>query len=65
VDIREDDDHLYVEAELPGIKADDVNLTLENGMLTVHARKEERNREGSQHASEIRAIASKSRRLGP
>src|SRR5580658_2164831 len=30
VDVREDVDHIYVEAELPGFAKEDVNVTLEN-----------------------------------
>jgi HSP20 family protein len=42
VDVREDADHFYVEAELPGFRKDDVDITLENQQLTIAAvRKEE------------------------
>ena len=37
VDIREDADHLYVEADLPGFKKDEVDITLENQTLTIAA----------------------------
>jgi HSP20 family protein len=37
VDIREDADHIYVEAELPGFKKDEINVTLENQQLTIQA----------------------------
>jgi HSP20 family molecular chaperone IbpA len=37
VDIREDADHLSVEAELPGFKKDEVEITLENQTLTISA----------------------------
>src|SRR6266513_2576473 len=37
VDIREDADHIYVEAELPGFKKEDVDITLENQTLTITA----------------------------
>lgn len=37
VDIREDADHLYVEAELPGFKKEEVDITLENQTLTISA----------------------------
>ena len=44
VDIHEDGDHIYVEAELPGFKKDKVEVTLENGTLTISAeRKTEKN----------------------
>src|SRR4051812_18056177 len=37
VDIREDADHIYVEADLPGFKKEDVEITLENQTLTITA----------------------------
>ncbi len=47
VDVREDEDHLYVEAELPGYKKDQVDITLENSTLTISAdRKTERKENG-------------------
>jgi HSP20 family protein len=41
VDVRENGDHLVVEAELPGFKKDDVDITLENQTLTITAQKRE------------------------
>ncbi|HYE21157.1 MAG TPA: Hsp20/alpha crystallin family protein [Tepidisphaeraceae bacterium] len=41
VDIREDNDHLYVEADLPGFKKDEVDITLENQTLSITAEKKE------------------------
>lgn len=35
VDIRETDDALELAVELPGMKKEDVSLTLENGVLTI------------------------------
>lgn len=47
VDVREDNDHLYVEAELPGFRKEDVDVTLENQTLTIQAnRKEEKKEQG-------------------
>src|SRR5688500_1997388 len=43
VDVREDGDHIYVEAELPGFKKDDVDITLENQTLTIAAERREEN----------------------
>src|SRR5450631_1310258 len=37
VDVHEDADHFYVEAELPGFRQEEVDITLENGVLTVRA----------------------------
>ena len=41
VDVREDNDHIYVEAELPGFKKDEVDVTLENQILTISAERRE------------------------
>jgi len=49
VDVREDQDHLYVEAELPGFKKDEVDITLENQTLTITAERkveDEKQRKG-------------------
>lgn len=39
VDVRENGDHLVVEAELPGFKKDEVDITLENQTLTITAQR--------------------------
>ena len=41
VDVREDGDHIYVEAELPGFKKDEIDITLENQTLTIAAERHE------------------------
>src|SRR4051812_11253657 len=41
VDVREDADHIYVEAELPGFRKDDIDITLENQTLTISAERKE------------------------
>ncbi|MGA3067039.1 MAG: Hsp20/alpha crystallin family protein [Tepidisphaeraceae bacterium] len=41
VDVREDGDHLYVEAELPGFTKDEVDVNLENQTLTITAQHKE------------------------
>jgi HSP20 family protein len=48
VDIHEDGDHIYVEAELPGFKREEIEITLENQSLTISAERQEdtRKREG-------------------
>ncbi len=50
VDIREDADHIYVDAELPGFKKEEVDITLENQTLTISAerRSEVKPKEGQQ-----------------
>ncbi|HZZ44147.1 MAG TPA: Hsp20/alpha crystallin family protein [Tepidisphaeraceae bacterium] len=39
VDARENGEQLIVEAELPGFKKDEVDITLENQVLTIRAQK--------------------------
>jgi HSP20 family protein len=46
VDIREDADHFYVEAELPGFKKEEVDVTLENQTLTISAERRYEQRQG-------------------
>ncbi len=41
VDVREDADRLWVDAELPGFTKDEVGITLENKTLTITAEKKE------------------------
>jgi HSP20 family protein len=41
VDIHEDADHIYVEADMPGFRKEDIDLTLENGVLTISAERHE------------------------
>jgi HSP20 family protein len=56
VDVHEDADHFYVEAELPGFSKEDVDITLEDGVLTIRAeRKDEvkQNGKGQRQALHI------------
>ena len=47
VDIFENKDQLVIEAELPGMKPEDVNVSIENNVLTLHGeRKLEQKTEG-------------------
>jgi HSP20 family protein len=48
VDVREDADHIYVEAELPGFRKEDVDITLENSTLTIAAERKEEQEEKDQ-----------------
>jgi len=49
VDIREEDDRFLLIADIPGVKRDDVEVTLEDGVLTIKGERRtetEENREG-------------------
>jgi len=41
VEVWEDDQCMHVEAELPGVKAEDVDITFEGGVLTIRGEKKE------------------------
>jgi HSP20 family protein len=43
VDVREDSERIYVEAELPGFKKDEVDINIENQTLTISAEHKEHN----------------------
>ncbi len=53
VDIREDQDHIYVEAELPGFKKDEIDITLENQTLTIAAERRFENKQGDEKKGEL------------
>ena len=46
VDIEETDDSFVVEAELPGVKQDDVSVELSDDQLVIHGEVKERERTG-------------------
>lgn len=41
IDLSEDKDHFTVKCELPGMKKDDINLTLHEGCLTISGERRE------------------------
>lgn len=48
VDVHETEDALILQAELPGLKADDVSLSVENGVLTLSGEKKQQFEEGKE-----------------
>jgi HSP20 family protein len=48
VDVRETQDQLMLQAELPGVTADDVDVSVENGVLTISGEKKQEVREGEE-----------------
>jgi len=46
VDIKENDSEIRLDLELPGLKPEDVELTAENGILTVRGEKKSEKKEG-------------------
>ena len=53
VDVREDGDHIYVEAELPGFKKEEVDVTLENQTLTISAERREGGGDGQKQGEHL------------
>lgn len=45
-DVREDDDGLHVNIELPGMTTKDVSVTVEDGVLTISGEKKQEKEEG-------------------
>ncbi len=54
VDIDEDDNEITVEAELPGFTQDEIDVTVDNGVLRIVAERQPKDKEerGTSHLSE-------------
>jgi HSP20 family protein len=53
VEIWEDDQKVYIVAEMPGVKAEDIDITLDNNVLTIRGQKKEA-RETPEKTEDIR-----------
>src|SRR4051812_259233 len=49
VDIKETENDIRVELELPGMKPEDVEITAENGVLTIRGEKRSERKEGEEN----------------
>jgi len=54
VDIREEDDKIVVEAEMPGFKRDEIDVQLDGDILRIAAERKAKETKGTQHLSERR-----------
>lgn len=52
LDLTEDDGHYFVQIELPGVDKQDVEVTVEDGMLKVHGERRIENAQRRVHRSE-------------
>ena len=52
--VWEDSENLYIEIELPGLKSEDVNLSFEDGQLTIEAEKKASEDQRQYHLAERR-----------
>jgi len=50
VDVREDNDEVALTFELPGVSPSDVEITADNGVLTVRGHKEQSRKEGDENS---------------
>jgi HSP20 family protein len=48
VDVREATDELVLQAELPGLRSEDVSVGVENGVLTISGEKKQQTEEGQE-----------------
>lgn len=48
VDIREDQDRFVIEADLPGVPPEQIDVQMENGMLTIRGQRESTSREAAE-----------------
>jgi HSP20 family protein len=55
-DLYEDDGHYYVKLELPGVKKEDVQVEIENAVLTVTAKRATATKEGETSAEFSRSL---------
>jgi HSP20 family protein len=54
VDIHEDENFIYVDAEMPGFTRDQIEVTLEKGVLTIQAERKTEEKKGEPHIQERR-----------
>lgn len=53
VDVTESDDEYRIRAEIPGVAKNDVNVELEQGLLTIHGEKKSRRDEKSERGRRL------------
>ncbi len=53
VDIREDNESIYVDAEVPGFKREEIQVTLEDGMLSIAAQRKSEESDGKRGARHL------------
>jgi HSP20 family protein len=53
VDIKENDKEIRLELELPGMRPEDVEITAENGVLSVRGEKQEERKEGEDNRYQV------------
>ncbi len=57
VDIREEEDRFVLHADVPGVDSKAIEITLENGVLTIRGEREEEKRENDKEFSRIERVS--------
>ena len=57
VDVSEDKDNIYVEADLPGLEQKDINITLKKDSLCISAQREESKEEKKKNYHRIERVS--------
>lgn len=64
IDLSEDDRNVYVRASLPGFKRDEIEVQVQDGVLSINARQEETTEESNErYYRKERRVGSVSRRI--
>jgi HSP20 family protein len=59
VDIKEDPDKFFVNVDVPGVDPKDIEVTLENGVLTISGSREEEKKEEKEGYSRVERMSGK------
>ncbi|MGC9452711.1 MAG: Hsp20/alpha crystallin family protein [Oceanipulchritudo sp.] len=57
LDVYEDDNTRVIRLEVPGVRKKDIDISLENAVLSVHAKREEKTEEGKSTVEFSRSIS--------
>ena len=52
-DIKEDEKQYELDVEMPGFKKEEINIDLNDGYLTVNAKREDKHEEGNEHSKKF------------
>jgi HSP20 family protein len=53
VDVREDEHAIHISLEVPGVKPSDVEVTFDNGVLTIRGHKSQERKEGDENQYQL------------
>ncbi len=57
VDIKEEGDHFLIKADLPGVNPKDIEITMENGMLTIKGERESEVRDSTENYKRVERVS--------